>query len=240
MSIENLSASMTDDDRAKVARGADMLSHAHAGRQFDDFWVPIGEGLLVMRRTVMAVLRLKKPKGGYYNAAMGRLCANTSYAEMPKTDRSNLVLCMDHLADLVEMRAGWTATERAKINHPNSMAKHLRDFLKGPVGDDKPRRNFSAMASLKEKNDKLIRDNAELEERLAAATSKTATDMRDIFDWNDKAEDIVIAVAANADMKRHGMTWTKVSEVCNGLLAEHKKRLAGAREARKRKAVPVG
>ena len=58
---------MTADDRAKFERGADLLKHVQAGKLFDDYWVPIGDGLLAVRRTVMAALHLKKARGGYYN-----------------------------------------------------------------------------------------------------------------------------------------------------------------------------
>jgi hypothetical protein len=48
---------MTDDDRAKFERGAELLKYMQAGKAFDDYWVPIGEGLLAVRRTVVNMLR---------------------------------------------------------------------------------------------------------------------------------------------------------------------------------------
>ena len=128
MSTRDLQQQMTDDDRAKFERGADLLKHVQAGKLFDDYWVPIGDGLLAVRRTVMAALHLKKARGGYYNDAFGRVCAQTPYANMPKVERSNLLYAMEHLADIVEMRAGWTPSERASVNHPTSMAKRLREL----------------------------------------------------------------------------------------------------------------
>src|SRR5262245_61683605 len=117
MSDVNLKAAMTESHRAEFERGADMLKRAQAGGQFDDFWVPIGRGLEAARSTVLTVLKLNKPGGGYYNAAFGQLLANSPYAEMHNVERSNLLFCMDHLADIFEMRAAWTPSERAKINH---------------------------------------------------------------------------------------------------------------------------
>ena len=143
-----------------------------AGKAFDDYWVPIGDGLLAVRRTVMAALRLSKARGGYYNEAFGKLCAKTPYAEMHKVERSNLLYCMEHLPDL-EMRVGWTPTERAKINHPTSMAQRLREFLnRAPT--EAPRRNASPMALLKDKNEQLQRANLDLSERLASAEARGA------------------------------------------------------------------
>jgi hypothetical protein len=148
MSTENLQYQMTDDDRAKFERGAEMLKRAHAGEMFDTYWVPIGDGLLAIRRTVMNALHLKKAsRSGYYNAAFGKLCAKTPYAEMHKVERSNLLYCMEHLSDITEMRAGWTPSERAKINHPISMAKRLKEFLNRAPTDPSPRRNVSPMVA---------------------------------------------------------------------------------------------
>src|SRR5262245_16060644 len=84
MTTQNLQQTMTADDRAKFERGCDLLKRMQAGKAFDDFWVPIGEGLLAVRRTVMAALKLKAARGGYYNDAFGKLCAKTPYAEMHK------------------------------------------------------------------------------------------------------------------------------------------------------------
>jgi hypothetical protein len=167
MSTSDLQQAMTADDRALFERGAQLLAHLQAGKGFDDHWVPIGNGLLAVRRTVMAVLRLKTARGGYYNDAFGKLCAKTPYADMHKVERSNLLYCMEHLPDIIEMRAGWTPSDRAKINHPTSMAQRLREFLnRAPT--EAPRRNVSPMALLKDKNEQLRRANLDLEERLAA------------------------------------------------------------------------
>jgi hypothetical protein len=129
MTLENLQQTMTSDDRAKFERGCKLLEHMQAGKAFDDYWVPIGDGLLAVRRTVMTMLRLTKARGGHYNDAFGKLCAKTPYSDMHKVERSNLLYCMEHLPDILEMRVGWTPTERAKINHPTSMAQRLREFL---------------------------------------------------------------------------------------------------------------
>ena len=55
---------MTEEDRAKFERGAEKLKYMQRGQAFDDFWVPIGEGLLAVRRTVMHALRLTKARVG--------------------------------------------------------------------------------------------------------------------------------------------------------------------------------
>ena len=173
MTVQNLQQTMTSDDRAKFERGCELLLYMQAGKAFDDYWVPIGDGLLAVRRTVMTALSLSKARGGYYNEAFGKLCAKTPYAEMHKVERSNLLYCMEHLPDILEMRVGWTPTERAKINHPTSMAQRLREFLnRAPT--EAPRRNVSPMALLKDKNDQLQRANLDLSERLASAEARGA------------------------------------------------------------------
>ena len=58
-SIENSHQSpplqMTTDDRDKFQRGAELLEQVQSGKLFEDYWAPIGEGLLAVRRTVMTV-----------------------------------------------------------------------------------------------------------------------------------------------------------------------------------------
>lgn len=198
MTTANLQEMMTDDDRAKFERGAEMLGRLQAGRGFDEHWVPVGEGLLAIRRTAMAALSLKKVRGsgsGYYNEMFGKLCAKTPYADMPKAQRSNLLFCMEHLADIIEMRVGWTPTERAKINHPDSMRSRLREFLnRAPV--DKPRRNVSPMALLKDKNERLERSKLDLEEKVAALETREGSGS--LFDLQKDTPDDIARVIADA------------------------------------------
>jgi hypothetical protein len=112
---------------------------------------------------------------------------------MHKVERSNLLYCMEHLPDILEMRVGWTPTERAKINHPTSMAQRLREFLnRAPA--EAPRRNVSPMALLKDKNEQLQRVNLDLSERLASAEARDAGGS--LFDLKrDTAEDIARTIA---------------------------------------------
>ena len=198
MTTQNLQQTMTDDDRAKFERGAKLLEYMQAGKGFDDYWVPIGEGLLAVRRTVMNMLRLKTARGGHYNDAFGRLCARTPYAEMHKVERSNLLYCVEHLADIIEMRAGWTPSERAKINHPTSMAQRLREFLNRAPGEA-PRRNVSPMALLKDRNEQLTRTNLDLAERVA--TLEASEDGGSLFDLRQTPPDqIATVIVANVSL----------------------------------------
>jgi hypothetical protein len=195
MTTASLQQNMTDDDRAKFERGAAMLKQLQSGRGFDEHWVPIGEGLLAVRRTVMNVLRLKTARGGHYNDMFGKLCAKTPYAEMHKVERSNLLYCMEHLADIIEMRVGWTPSERAKVNHPDSMAKRLREFLnRAPV--EAPRRNVSPMALLKDKNERLERANLDQAERIAALETQAGSGS--LFDLQRDTPDDIARVIADA------------------------------------------
>jgi hypothetical protein len=205
MTVQSLQQTMTSDDRAKFERGCELLLYMQAGKAFDDYWVPIGDGLLAVRRTVMTALSLSKARGGYYNEAFGKLCAKTPYADMHKVERSNLLYCMEHLPDILEMRAGWTPTERAKINHPTSMAQKLREFLnRAPT--EAPRRNASPMALLKDKNEQLQRTNLDLAERLASAEARdTAGSLFDLARDNvdDIARVIVSTVGVNKARSLH-------------------------------------
>jgi hypothetical protein len=190
---------MNDDDRAKFERGAELLAQMQAGKAFDDYWVPIGEGLLAVRRTVMTALSLKQAKGRYYIDAFSRACASTSYAAMPKVERSNLLYCMEHLPTILEMRADWTATERANINNPTSMAKRLREFInRAPT--ERPR-NASPMALLREKNDQLARANLDLQEQVAALQASDGS----LFDLHlDSPENIAKAIVGALQTRRDG------------------------------------
>ena len=64
MTVQSLQQTMTSDDRAKFERGCELLLYMQAGKAFDDYWVPVGDGLLAVRRTVMVALRLSKARGG--------------------------------------------------------------------------------------------------------------------------------------------------------------------------------
>ena len=191
MTTQSLQQTMTPDDRAKFERGADLLKYMQAGKAFDEYWVPIGEGLLAVRRTVMAALRLKTARGGYYNDAFGKMCVKTPYAEMHKVERSNLLYCMEHLPDILEMRVGWTPSERAKINHPTSMAQRLREFLnRAPT--EAPRRNVSPMALLRDKKEQLERANLDLAEQVAALEAREGAGS--LFDLALTSADEIAAV----------------------------------------------
>src|SRR6516162_10294186 len=128
-----------------------------------------------------------------------QLRAKTPYAEMHKVERSNLLYCMENLPDL-EMRVGWTPTERAKINHPTSMAQKLREFLnRAPT--EAPRRNVSPMALLKDKNDQLQRANLDLSERLASAEAREAGGS--LFDLaRDNVDDIARVIVSTVGVNK--------------------------------------
>jgi hypothetical protein len=216
MTTQSLQQTMTADDRAKFERGCDLLKYMQAGKAFDDYWVPIGEGLLAVRRTVMAALRLKRAHGGYYNDAFGKMCAKTPYAEMHKVERSNLLYCMEHLPDILEMRAGWTPTERAGVNHPTSMAKRLREFLHRAPVDPPLKRNVSPMALLKDKNEQLMRTSLDQAERIASLEANA--DSGSLFDLKrDSADDIVVAIVSNVSAY-------KAEAIGKGLLAHTKRK----------------
>ena len=197
MNTDNLQQQMTDEDRAKFDRGAKLLEELQRGKHFDDYWVPIGEGVLAVRRTVMTVLRLKKPAGGYYNNAFGLLVARTPYSHMHKVTRSNLLFCMDHLATVMEMRVGWEPMERVKVAHPDTMAKRLREYIKqrdNPEAAETVRRNVSPMGLLREKYEDALHDNAALTAKLKAIEQRDGS----LFDLKrDEAEDIAQAIVAN-------------------------------------------
>jgi hypothetical protein len=219
MTVVNLQQSMTNDDRAKFERGVALLKELQDGRPFETHWVPIGEGLLAIRRTVMTALSLKKAKGGYYNDAFGRLCAKTPYAEMHKVSRSNLLYCMEHLADLVEMRAGWTPTDRVRINHPDTLAKKLREFLNRAPEDKEQRPNASPMALLREKNETLTRANLDLAEKIAHLETRDGS----LFDLKlDNAEAIVDAIVGELSKSKSGKA--KAKAIADGILARLKEK----------------
>ncbi len=117
----------------------------------------------------LADAKVVSRRGG--EGPFAKLCAKTPYAEMHRVEGSNLLYCMEHLADIMEMRAGWTPSERAKINHPTSMAQRLRAFLnRAPT--EAPRRNVSPLALPRDKKEQLERANLDLAEQVAALQAR--------------------------------------------------------------------
>jgi len=227
MTTQNLQETMTADDRAKFERGAELLKYMQAGKAFDDFWVPIGDGLLAVRRTVVAVLHLKHARGGYYNAAFGKMVGKTPYADMKKTERSNLLYCMEHLSDIMEMRAGWTPTERANVNHPDSMSKRLREFLNRAPVEQAPRRNVSPMALLREKKEQLERANLDQAEEIAALKAREGDGS--LFDLHqDTAEEIATSIVGELSKRTTGRAKAKaIAEAVLEKLKQRPSRAAG-------------
>jgi len=221
---------MTDDDRAKFDRGCEMLKHLQAGKGFDDHWVPVGEGLLAVRRTVMAALSLRRVRGsgsGFYNDAFGRICARTPYAEMKKVDRSNLLYCMENLPSILEMRANWTPSERAKVNHPTTMRNRLKEFLNRAPTDQAPRRNASPMALLKDRNEQLTRTTLDQAERIASLERESGSGS--LFDLHQSsAEEIATAIVGELGTRRGGPSKAKaIAEAVLAKLAQRPSRAAG-------------
>jgi hypothetical protein len=159
---------MFGEDKEVFDRGAELLKEVQAGKQFDAYWLPIGEGLLTVRKTVLRILHIEKPDGGNYNHAFGRAIAGTPYAEMGKDERNKLLFCMEHRDDLVEMRVAWTPEERSKVCHPTTMAKRLREFAAAGL-DYKPKAKKPKTSPAKDKLAEKDRIIADLEERAAAA-----------------------------------------------------------------------
>ncbi len=202
MSAENIHQSMTEEDRAKFERGKELLGQVQAGKLFDDFWVPIGAGLIAVRRTVVNALHLKKAQGGHYKTAFSKLCKDTPYGEMHEVERSNLLFCMEHLDDLMEMRSKWEPKDRWRINHPNSIAKYLRAHikLKQTGGEAKPRKNSNPIALVREENEKLTKANVSL---VALVETLKQRDDFNPFDLkNDKPKDIAVAIVANVTLDK--------------------------------------
>ena len=195
---------LTGENQVKFERGAELLKHLQEGRSFDEYWLPIGEGLLAVRKHVMTVLCLVKASGGQYKRMFGRMCHETPYADMPSAERSHLLYCMEHEHDLTELRVGWTPSERASINHPTVIARYAGQFLKRPIGDHPievpPRRNASPIAVLKDKNIELARTIEDLNESLASAEQHNSLSENSLFD--DAAEDIANAIITNVGIEK--------------------------------------
>ena len=138
-----------------------------------------------------------------------KLCAETPYAEMPKVDRSNLLYCIEHLADIMEMRARWTPTERARVNHPTSMAKRLREFLnRAPT--EAPRRNVSPLALLRDKKEQLERANLDLAEQVAALQARDGQGQGSLFDLHrSNADEIAATIVGELATRKGGRVKAK-------------------------------
>ena len=216
MSTESIQQLMTKEDRAKFERGAELLGQLQTGRHFDDYWVPIGDGLLALRNAVMASSsRFKRPQGGPYNKQFGQACVGTPYAHMKKVERSNLLFCMANLSRILEMRAEWEPSEKATINSPTGMAKRLREYLKVQSGESPRLRNSSPFAVLKDKYETVVRQVAEVEERLAEAKQLDGS----LFDLHQStAGEIATSIVGELSTRKGGSI--KARKIADGILAQ--------------------
>jgi hypothetical protein len=122
---------------------------------------------------------------------------------MHKVTRSNLLYCMENLSSILEMRVSWTPTERAKINHPDTMAKRLREFLNRAPTEAAPRRNVSPMALLKDRNEQLARTNLDQAERIASLERQSESGS--LFDlYQSSAEEIATAIVGGLETRSGG------------------------------------
>ena len=202
MSQETLHQQMSAEDLEKFERGKTMLRDIHAGKIFDTHWVPVGEGLLAVRRTVMKHLQVDDPNDGNYKTAFGDMCAGTPYADMPKVERSNLLFCMERLPAIFEMRAEWQLKDRIRINHPSSMANKLKEWLRQKKGEEaKPKKNSSQLAVITEKYAKLKQDYAHIAEQLAAAEVSDGYANYNLM--KDGPKEIAKTIVGNLAASRH-------------------------------------
>ena len=65
MSADTIHQEMSEEDRAKFERGKELLGQVQAGKLFDSWWVPIGAGLIAVRRAVLKRLHLKSERSGH-------------------------------------------------------------------------------------------------------------------------------------------------------------------------------
>jgi hypothetical protein len=189
-----------------VRRGQEAMERKR--RSFDD-WMLIAEALDVGRSETMRAIHTNQPVGARFEKAMGEWLFAQSFHLIDKCTRNHLLECRKHRADINKWRARLTEPEQFRFNHPTTV---LRKWQAATVVPDPnaPSKKPSAIAKLKEAN-------VELQEKLYRAEKELVRGGGDLWDRDDRAEDI-------ADVMLAKLTTSKAERVARSILTKLKER----------------
>lgn len=163
-----------------VRRGQEALDRKR--RDFDD-WLIIGEALAIGRADIMREVHSNQPIGRRYEKAMAEWLRARGFHIIDKCTRAHVLECLQHRADIAAFRSRLTEPERFRLNHPTSV---LRKWKAATIVPDQnaPPKPLSAFAKVKARN-------VELQEQLHRAQREIARGGGDLWDKDDRPEDIV-------------------------------------------------
>jgi hypothetical protein len=193
-----------------VRRGQEAMERKR--REFDD-WMFIAEALQVGRAQVMAAVHTNQPSGKCYEKAMADWLVARGFHLIDKCTRNHLLECLKHRAEIEKWRTTRTEGERFKLNHPTTVLRKWQSAT--VVSDPNAPPKTSAISKLKEAN-------VELQEKLHRAERDLARGGGDLWDKDDRAEDIAEVMLAK-------LTTSKAERVAYVILAKLKERKKAAR-----------
>jgi hypothetical protein len=150
---------------------------------FDD-WLDIGAAVEAGRTEAMRAAGTNKPRGKRFAKAMAAWLREHALTGVEKGVRSRLLQCLKHRAEITKWRNDPKNAERQRFNHPNRVFDAWKKWKAQQAGFDlEIVKRPTAVAKLKEAN-------IELQERLHRAERELARGGGDLWDKDDRAEDI--------------------------------------------------
>lgn len=154
MDLSILEQELPTRDRQEIAKAAEWAKDHAADRPFEK-WMHTADVLMIGRRMIMRALHLNGPDGRWYKEGFGRWCELHGFDIYPSATRSNLLFLAEPAnRELMEkLRKAMPASERMRINHPDTMAKRVRKMQKiyaahggegADITDEKPRKPSAA------------------------------------------------------------------------------------------------
>ncbi len=128
-----------------------------------DDWKKVGAAHVIGRATAMRDGHVKnaKPKGRAYNAAFRAWQKQFGFEELDKGDRSRLIDCMDHVAEIESWLETLPVADRLRLNHPTSMWRRWKAATTEPNTKSKVsviQKLQESIVSLEEENVRLKRE----------------------------------------------------------------------------------
>jgi hypothetical protein len=103
-----------------ILRGQEAWARLRQELTWED-WLVVGEALRLGRHLAMLEARTNEPSGKRYQAIYGDWLRQNGFDEIDKSDRSRLLDCLEHRAEIDAWRQTLPLNQRVRLNHPNSI-----------------------------------------------------------------------------------------------------------------------
>jgi hypothetical protein len=181
---------------------------------FDD-WLDIAAAVQAGRTEAMRTAGINRPSGKRFAKAMAAWLHEHALDGIDKGVRSRLLECLKHRAEITKWRNDPKNAERQRFNHPNRVFEEWKKCKAEQAGFDlNDLKKPSAVARLKQVN-------IELQEKLYRAERELARGGGDLWDKDDRAEDIAEIMVAK-------LTSNKAELVARSILAKLRERKKAA------------